>query len=96
MFLDRDAEKLLVFKNFKNLNRKLTKAYMRKSNNNDMFSKNKGGALPENQVKMKQQDDETFDKVTTLFDKMMKRSRYGQMDQSSQSITKGSYNQMNT
>jgi hypothetical protein len=48
MFLDRDAEKLLVFKNFKNLNRKLTKAYMRKSNNNDMFSKNKGGALPEN------------------------------------------------
>ena len=54
MFLDRDAEKLLVFKNFKNLNRKLTKAYMRKSNNNDLFSKNKGGALPENQVKMKQ------------------------------------------
>lgn len=35
-----------------------------------MFSKAKGGALPEQQIKIKQQDDETFDRVTGLFDKM--------------------------
>ena len=42
-----------------------------------MFSKAKGGALPEQQIKIKQQDDETFDRVTGLFDKMQRRSRYG-------------------
>jgi len=42
-----------------------------------MFSKAKGGALPEQQIKMKQQDDETFERVSGLFDKMQRRSRYG-------------------
>jgi hypothetical protein len=42
-----------------------------------MFSKAKGGALPENQIKMKKDDDETFERVSGLFDKMQRRSRYG-------------------
>jgi hypothetical protein len=42
-----------------------------------MFTKAKGGALPEQQIKIKQQDDETFERVTGLFDKMQRRSRYG-------------------
>ena len=41
-----------------------------------LFSKAKGGALPEHQIKVKQQDDETFERVSGLFDQMLKSSRY--------------------
>jgi hypothetical protein len=65
-----------VFANFKNLNRELTKAYLRQMETQGLFSKAKGGALPEHQIKVKQQDDETFEKVSGLFDQMLKSSRY--------------------
>jgi hypothetical protein len=39
--------------------------------------KTKGGALPENTIKIRKEDAETFDRVSSLFGKMMKRSRYG-------------------
>ena len=76
MFLSRDIQKALVFRNFKKLNRDLTKAYLRQLENTTMFGK-KGSALPDHQIKKKEQDEETFDRISTLFDKMMKRSRYG-------------------
>ena len=46
-FLAKDRQKALVFRNFKNLNRELTKAYLRQQDMQKMFSKAKGGALPE-------------------------------------------------
>ena len=66
----------MVLKNFKNINRDLTKAYLRQNEMKSMF-KAKGGALPEQHIKIKKEDDDTFDRVSSLFDKMMKRSRYG-------------------
>ena len=78
MFLGQDPQKLLVFKNFRNLNRDLTKAYLRQAETQSLFEKAKGGALPEHQIKQKQQDDETFGTLGMLFDTMRKRSKYGQ------------------
>jgi hypothetical protein len=75
-FLDRDEQKAMVLKNYKNINRDLTKAYLRQTEMKSMF-KAKGAALPEQQIKIKKEDDETFDRVSSLFDKMMKRSKYG-------------------
>lgn len=77
MFLGQDPQKLLVFKNFRNLNRDLTKAYLRQAETQSLFEKAKGGALPEHQIKQKQQDDETFGTLGMLFDTMRKRSKYG-------------------
>jgi hypothetical protein len=53
LFLERDQQKALVFKNFKNVNRELTKAYLRQLEMQTMFTKAKGGALPEQQIKIK-------------------------------------------
>ena len=75
-FLKNDRQKSMVLSNFKNINRDLTKAYLRQHENKNMF-KAKGGALPEQHIKMKKEDDETFDRVSSLFDKMRRRSRYG-------------------
>jgi hypothetical protein len=41
----------MVLKNFKNINRDLTKAYLRQNEMKSMF-KTKGGALPENTLKI--------------------------------------------
>lgn len=76
MFLNQDEQKSMVLKNFKSINRELTKAYLRQNEMKSMF-RSKGGALPEQHIKIKKDDDETFDRVSSLFDKMMKRSRYG-------------------
>ena len=45
-FLSKDEQKAMVLKNFKNINRDLTKAYLRQNEMKSMF-KAKGGALPE-------------------------------------------------
>jgi hypothetical protein len=76
LFLKNDPDRLIVFKNFKNLNRELTKAYLRKVETKGLFEKAKGGALPEHQIKMKQQDDQTFERVSGLFDQMLRNSKY--------------------
>ena len=75
-YLPDDPQKLLVFKHFKVLNRDLTKAFNRQAEAAQLFSKAKGSALPEAQVRQKQEDEQTFERIGGLFDKMMRRSRY--------------------
>ena len=67
----------MVFKNFRNYNRDLTKAYLRQTERQSLFEKAKGGALPEHQIKQKKEDDETFSRLSGLFNTMRRRSRYG-------------------
>ena len=76
MFLKQDPNKAAVFNNFKNLNRDLTKAFLRQAETKKLYSHAKGGALPENHIKQKKQDDDTFDRVSSLFDSVLKRSRH--------------------
>jgi hypothetical protein len=38
-FLDKDPHRLKIFKNFKNLSRDLTKAFLRQAENKDLFNK---------------------------------------------------------
>lgn len=66
----------MVFKNFRNFNRDLTKAYLRQAETQSLFEKAKGGALPEHQVKQKKEDDETFNRLGVLFNTMQRRCRY--------------------
>lgn len=77
LFLGRDPQKATVFKNFRNYNRDLTKAYLRQAETASLFEKVKGGALPEHQIKQKKEDDETFNRLGNLFNTMQRRSRYG-------------------
>lgn len=82
LFLDRDPQKAVVFKNFRNYNRDLTKAYLRQAETQSLFEKAKGGALPEHQIKQKKEDDETFTRLSNLYNTMRRRSRYGNVEQS--------------
>lgn len=43
-----------------------------------MFKKANGSALPEAQIKQMKEDQDTFDKISILFDKMRRRSKYVQ------------------
>ena len=47
LFCKADQRKAIVFQNYKQMNRDLTKAYLRQIENKNLFSKAKGGALPE-------------------------------------------------
>ena len=67
-----------MFKNFRNFNRDLTKAYLRQAETQSLFEKAKGGALPEHQIKQKKEDDATFRHLGNLFNTMHRRCRYGQ------------------
>ena len=58
------------------MNRDLTKAYLRQIENQNLL-KAKGGALPEQQIKMREQDEQTFDRVSSIFDEMMRTSKTG-------------------
>lgn len=51
LFLSADPQKALVFKHFRNFSRDLTKAYLRQAETQSLFEKNKGGALPEHQIR---------------------------------------------
>ena len=75
MFLVADPSKAMVMKHYKELNRELTKAYLRSMQNQRMFINAKGGALPEEKIKIREKDDETFNRVSSLFDNMMRRTQ---------------------
>lgn len=66
-FLTRDNEtyKVKVFENFKVMKSQMNKAYLRQSENKIFFKGN--NAVPEEQLKIKEEDDSTIDKISNIF-----------------------------
>lgn len=61
-FLSKDGEqyKVRVFENFKEMSRQMNKAYLRNAENQKYF-KQSAGLVPEDQRRIKEQDDRTLD-----------------------------------
>eukprot|EP00347_Sterkiella_histriomuscorum_P001834 403370501 len=74
-FLTRENElyKVKVFENFKNMKSQMNKAFLRQRENKKFFKGN--NAVPEDQIKIKEEDDATIGKISNIFKYVHKHQR---------------------
>ena len=65
--------KVKVFENFKAMNSQMNKAFLRQIENRKFFKGN--NAVPEEYIKLKEEDDQTLDKISAIFKYVHKHQR---------------------
>ncbi|CDW76309.1 UNKNOWN [Stylonychia lemnae] len=70
--------KVKVFENFKLMNSKMNKAFLRQAENKKFFKGN--NAVPEEQIKIKEEDDRTIDKISNIFKYVHKHQKAFSID----------------